>query len=407
MKRTPVLVALLLVFGPCPLSAQITWSGIYDFEIKKGGVGSKPELNELSNENLQLNVRNLQLFFDAVVDNDVSITGKMATTSRNQGIDVQLAFVTFWRLAGSALNVSAGKILTPFGSFVRRQLSPDNPLIGSPLFFYYQTNVSSSSGYLDSNGVLLAQSLYGGRLSTVYTGGYYVGAEVFGALADDLVQYDMALLNAPLASTNSEINLDKQVSFHGRAAIRPAIWGTLGASFCTGSFLERGTVNGFLNKTGGTERFKQQTIGLDLSLSYLYYEINAEYVNNRFNAPYIVYDFTVIPPYKSGLTGKDGLLLSSTELLVDLKIEAPFYPGLYVAGRYNSVRFGSITDPLGSSSTFGKEIPWDRDVQRYGAAIGYKPVRGVLIKVGYEWTKLDITPQPDLDAFGTQVSVSF
>lgn len=406
MKRTPVLAALLFACGPCLLSAQITWSGIYDFEIKKGGVGSKPELNELSNENLQLNVRNLQLFFDAVVDNDVSITGKMTTTSRNKSIDVQLAFVTFWRLAGSALNVSAGKILTPFGSFARRQLSPDNPLIGSPLFFYYQTNVSPAAGYLDSNGVLLSQSLYGGRLSTMYTGGYYVGAEAFGAFADDLVQYDMALLNAPLASTNSEINLDKQVAFHGRIAVRPAIWGTLGASFCTGSFLERVMVNGFLNQTGGTERFKQRAIGLDLSLSYLYYEINAEYVNNRFNAPYIVFVYD-IPPYKSGLTGKDELLLSSTELLVDLKIDAPFYPGLYVAGRYNRVRFGSITDPLGSSSTFGKEIPWDRNVQRYGAAIGYKPVRGVLIKVGYEWTKLDIKPQPDLDAFGTQVSVSF
>ncbi len=407
-------LALLIFFTlslPAVINAQITWSGIYDFEIRKGGKGSSLESNELPNDRLQLNVHNLQIFFDAALESGISFSGKIASSKSTapdiRGIDVELAYVTFSGLVDNALSISAGKILTPFGAFTRRQLSPDNPLPGNPMFYYYRTNVSAASGYLDSSGVLLAQSLYGGRLSTIYSGGYYVGVEIFGSFADDLLQYDVAVMNAPLSSQNSGLNLDKQLSYQGRIGIHPAIWGTFGVSYSTGSYLERGTVNSFLDSTGGTERFKQETVGFDVNLNYLFYELNAEYIINRFSAPYIVYDFTVTPPYRSGLSGTDELRLSGDELLIDVKIDAPFSPGLYLAGRFNTSVFGKIKDPSSNSTTFGKEVSWDRDVQRYAIALGYKPARGILIKIGYEWTKVDVSPRPDLDVFATQLSVSF
>jgi len=407
---------LLLVFGFClmvPLVslAQISLSGIYDFEIKKGGKDSKPESNKVTNDFLQLNIHSLQLFLDASIANDISFSSKLATSKRGGndaiGMDLELAYVTFSNIVGKAVNVSAGKVLTPFGTYTRRQLSPDNPLIGTPLFFYYATNVSSVSGYLDSTGVLLAQSLYGGRLSTVYYGGYYAGLEVFGSFADDFLFYDFAILNAPLSSTNPGVNLDKQPAFHGRVAIHPTIWGTFGVSLSTGSFLERGPVNYSLDWKWSVEDYTQRTIGFDLNLNHSYYELNAEYIMNRFHSPYIVYDFTLNPPYKSGLTGTSAVDLKSDELLIDLKIDAPFYPGLYVAARYNAVMFGDIKDPFSGSSTFGKTVPWDHDVQRFEVALGYKVARGVLMKLGYQWTKVDITPRPKLDVIGSQISVSF
>ena len=68
----------LLVF-PALAFSQISWSGIYDFEIQKGGSGSKLELNQLPNSYLQFNVQNLQLFVDATVDDGISLSTKIAT----------------------------------------------------------------------------------------------------------------------------------------------------------------------------------------------------------------------------------------------------------------------------------------------------------------------------------------
>jgi len=410
MKRFVDLLGVFLAM-PMVLSAQISIGGIYDFEIKKGGKDSKPESNKVQNEFLQLNVHGLQLFLDAAIADDISFSAKLAASKRGGGdavgVDLELAYVTVSNVVGKVLNVSAGKILTPFGTYTRRQLSPDNPLIGTPMFFYYATNASPVSGYLDSTGVLLAQSLYGGRLSTIYYGGYYAGLEVFGSLADEFLLYDFAVMNAPLSSTNAGLNLDKQPAFHGRVAVHPAIWGTFGASFSLGSFLERGPVNYFLDWKWSVEDYTQRTIGFDLNLNHTYYELNAEYILNRFHSPYIVYDFTVNPPYKSGLTGASALDLKSDEVLVDLKIDAPFYPGLYFAARYDAVMFGTIKDPSPTSPTFGKAISWDHDVQRFEVALGLKAARGVLIKIGYQWTKVDVTPRPQLDVVGSQISVRF
>ena len=409
--RSLVLVIGLTVLWDAIAPAQVSWSGIYTFEIKQGGKDSRLDANKVYNKYLQINLHDLQLFLDAQVADDIFLSAKLATSPRNtsnlKGVNLELAYVTFSDLFGTGASISAGKIITPFGTYAKRQLSPDNPLIGTPLFFYYSENVSPSSGYLDSTGVLLAQSLYGGRLSTIYYGGYFTGIELFGNLAGDLLFYDFAVMNAPLSSPASETNLNKQLTLQERVAVHPAIWGTAGISYSTGSFLDRGNVNYFLDNTGSVEDYKQNTLGFDLNLNYLYYELNAEYIMNTFHSPYAVYDYTLNPPYKSGLTGRTSLDLKSSELLVDVKFDAPFYPGLYLAGRYNMVSFGSIVDPFTASSTFGRSVPWDHDVTRFEVALGFKPARGVLTKLGYQWTKVNVNPRPDLDVFGFQVSVSF
>ncbi len=413
MRARFLLICAFVLLPRELVHAQITWSGIFDFGVMKGGGGSKPELNQLANDYVQLNVQDIQLFVDAAVSNDVSLSAKVATARQNpfdpRSVNLELAYATFWHLAGNGLNISAGKILTPFGAFTRRQLSPDNPLIGEPLFFYYQTNVSPVTGYLDPGGVLVAQG-YGGRLSTVYNGGYFTGVSAFGSFLDDALEYNVAVLNSPLSSPNTSVNMDKEVAFHGRIAVRPAIWGTVGFSYCTGSFIDHNSWNDFysLPGWGGTEQFKQTAAGIDVRLSYLYYEINAEFISNQFRSPYIIYDSRYSPPWWSGLTGTNSSInLSSNEILIDARIDVPFFPGLFLAGRYNTVTFGNIVDPWQSSPTYGKSIPWDRTVAKYAVGLGYRPTRGVLIKVGYEKTAVDVKPTPDLDVLASQLSVSF
>ena len=411
MRFRTALCTAIVFCVPAFLTAQVTWSGIYDFEISKGGSDSQPGWNQLPNKYVQFNVRNLQLFVDASVDNNITLATKISTNRQSsldpRFLDLELAYATFWNLAGNSLNISVGKMLTPFGEFTRRQLSPDNPLIGNPLFFYYQTNVSPVVGYLDKTNASYAQVTYGGSLSTIYQGGYFTGVSAFGSLADDLLEYNVAVMNAPLSSSTNAVNFDDEPAFHGRIALRPAIWCTLGISYCYGSFIDDNYVNQFLQAGGGIERFKQNVAGLDVRLSYLYYEVNAEYINNRYNAPYIVSAPSYSWGYTSGISDPDGLDLTSNELLIDLKVDLPFYPGMFVAGRYDALSFGSIIDPDVNSGTYGQSIPWDDNVAKYAVGIGYKPVHNVIIKLNYETTRIEASPRPDLDVVATQVSVSF
>jgi hypothetical protein len=409
MNSRNVFVALFIVSLPLTSFAQISWSGIYDFEIKKGGSGSSLGWNQLPNDNVQLSLQNFQLFVDATIHDQISLSAKIATYRQNttdpRYFDLELAYVTFWNVFGPSLNFSVGKILTPFGAFTRRQLSPDNPLIGQPLFFFYQTNVSPMSGYLDPGSASYAQTSYGEALSTMYDGGYYVGAEAFGSLADNLFDYGIAVMNSPLASPSTSVNLNGNIAVHGRVAFHPAMWGTVGFSYCTGSFVEQSVVNHFYDAQGGIEQFKQNTAGIDLTLSYLFYEIDAEYILNSYEAPYIIYSPSGW--YVSGLAPGKHLTLSNTEILVDAKIDIPFYPGLFVAGRFNTLTFGTMTDPYAASATVGQSIRWDNNVRKYAIGIGYKLVHNVLVKINYERTTIDTTPSPDLDVVAGQLSVSF
>ncbi len=401
---------LLLILFPAISLAQIRWWGIYDFEVLKGGKDSREDLNSVLNNYLQLNAHQFQLFAEADVSDDITLITCLANSPQEspnfKGVDIQLAYVTVSDLVGDALSVSLGKIVTPFGLFAKRQLAPDNPFIGYPLFFTYPQNVSPQTGYLDPGEVKSAGDQYGGRLNTIYTGAYFVGAEAFGSFVGNLFQYDIALMNAPLSSTSSDYNVNATPSIQGRVALHPAIWGTIGFSLATGPFMTPSSVNQSLQQSGGSlDDYRQTTYGVDLTLSYLYYELNAEYIFNRFKSPYIVYGETYT--YTSGLPAGEWLNMDSREFLADLRIDAPFYPGLFLALRYNPLRFGNITDPYIYSRTRGKRIPWNSNVTRYAVGLGYKPAHSVLIKLDYQKTDIDVSPRPNLDVAGLAVVISF
>ncbi|HTY36362.1 MAG TPA: hypothetical protein VMH23_04580 [Bacteroidota bacterium] len=409
MKRAR-LITLLLVFCSLSAPAQIKWWGIFDFEFQKGGKESRSDLNGLVNDRPQFTTRQVQLFADADITKDISLSAMIVNSPSRpfelKGIEFQLANVTFHDLAGEALSISAGKIFTPFGRFTKRQLAPDNPLIGKPLFYTFPLNISPFTGYLDSAGALIAQNTFGSRMNSMYNGGYYVGLEAFGSFVQGTLEYDVALMNAPLAPIVVDYNVDNDIAFHGRVAVHPAIWGTLGFSFATGSYMQSSPQNlPFENKIGSVSQFKQSTFGADLQLSYLYYELNAEYIANHFGAPYIL--ALGADAGNNGLAGATSMDLNSNEFFVDLKIDAPFYPGLFLAVRYDKLISSDIQDPYRLSPTFGASKPWNPDVGRYAVGIGYKPEHAVLLKVGYETTDISVNPRPNLDVFACALVITF
>ena len=368
------------------------------------------ELNSLPNSYVQINVHQFQLFMQADIDSNIAFTTSLANSPQDspnfKGVTFQLAYVTFYNVLGDALSLSAGKIVTPFGLFAKRQLATENPFIGYPLFFTYQLNISPQTGYLDKGGVAAASTRYGGQLSTIYTGAYYVGAEAFGSFVDDLLQYDVALTNAPLSSTSSDFNLNDNPSVQGRISLHPAIWGTFGLSYSSGPFMVPSSTNQYFQQAySSLNQYSQTTFGADAELAYLYYELDAEYVFNRFKSPYIISNSNY--QYVNGLPSGNWLNLDSQELLVDLRIDAAFFPGLFLALRYNPLWFGSIVDPDQNSPTYGKTIRWDDNVTRYAIGLGYRPTHSVLVKLDYQKTNVSLNPEPKLDVFGLAVVVSF
>ena len=394
-------------------SAQIHWWGVSDFEIRKGGEDSGLEKNNLPNDHVQFNFQELDLFIDADISTNISFTSKLATNPSKgldfKAIELQLAYVTFSNLLGDGLSLSAGKIVTPFGTYSKRQLPSENPFIGQPLFFSYRQNISPLTGYLGPKTTSLAyaqygtDTQYGNRLTTLYPCGYFTGIEASGFISS-LIDYDFALMNAPLSAANGDYNIDEGLAFHGRVAVHPGIWGTIGFSYAVGSFMQSSSVSQYFEQRYTTlNSFDQSTYGTDLRLSYLYFEINAEYIKNQFEAPYILYNSEY--EYDSGFLNGYSRSLGNQEYYIDVKVDAPFYPGLYLAVRYDALKFNDIPGPL-TSSTNSSTIAWDRNVVRSAVGLGYKPDHRVLMKLGFERTAVSLQPVPDLDVWGCAIVVT-
>lgn len=402
--------AAILILGliPMPVSSQITWNALYDFEFRKGGPGSSLDRNDVMNDNASFSIHRFQLFVNALVDDQISFTAKLQNNvifgEKLKEVEIQLAYITFRGLFGEDINISAGRILTPFGLFPKRQLSRENPLIGNPLYFQYQLKVSPSLGYRPD---LVPGDVYGG-LSTMYLGGYNTGVEVFGSALDGLLDYDVAMMNAPMSIVISDINTTGDFSYQGRLGFQPFMFLGFGFSGNYGRFMDK-NLGGYRPVIADStqkdfdenlDRYKQVAWGTDLTLSWAYYTVVAEYIHNRWSSPFIRTD---IYPYVSGLRKGEELNLVNREFLVDARVDIPFLVGLYVAGRFNVLTFGDIEDPRNRS--FSKA--WDNRVRRYAAGAGYKLARTVVLKVGYEWTIIDIDPQPYLNVWGLQLSALF
>lgn len=400
--------SLFAVLGVIPVlsSAQISWTGIYDFEFRKGGAGSSLERNDVMNRHPHFLVHRLQLFIDAEVDQQISFTAKLQNNviigEKLKDIEIQLAHLTYSGLFGEDINISAGRILTPFGQFARRQLSTDNPLIGYPLHFHYQLKVSPVIGYNPNPDPSLA---YGG-LSTMYIGGYNTGVEVFGTTAGGFIDYDFAVMNAPMSLYTSDISTSSRLSFQGRVGIQPFMFLGLGLSGNYGRFIDESLpgLRGFSYLIGDSVvrkfdenigKYNQLTAGIDLTFSWGFYTVFAEYLLNRWDAPF----FTPLPPtypYRR----VENVRLINREILVDARVDVPFVVGLYVAARLNVLTFDDIDNPLSR----GTSVAWDDRVRRYAVGVGYKLARTVTLKGGYEWTLLDINPRPYLNVWGVQLS---
>ena len=84
------------------------------------------------------------------------------------------------------------------------------------------------------------------------------------------------------------------------------------------------------------------------------------------------------------------------------KLATPW--GTFVAGRYDVMKFGKITNSA------GEQEPWDDDITRSEAGIGYRFSRDVTGKLVYQRSRIDheaTDKYRTLELFAAQLSVMF
>lgn len=392
------LFLILIIFLAINTSySQILWNGIYSFEMKKGGDESSELTNDIRNGNFTIYPGKLQLFIDAEIERDKIYFNSKIEANTNKSlkinpITIYQISVSFINLFDKDFNIEVGKILTPFGRFPKLQHAFDNPFISFPLSHRYYTPLSRINGF---NGFTLTQRLANQNdpgLQIVYHGTYFTGVKLFGSLFNNNLLYDFAITNTSISNYWSDLELNKQPAYTGRISFEPEPWINIGGSFSTGAFMDETPANSSLD----VNKYKQTVFGADLNLNYSYYDLTFEYINNKWNAPY----------FQPGMSGvlvlvNNDLNFQINSVFTSFKVDLPFIVGSYLAVKYEMMNFNEVD--FGNNN----KSKWYANLNSYEIAAGYKLSPRTLLKLSYQKNNKDITPEPEDDVLGMQISVGF
>ncbi len=397
MRKIVLLSFLLFSLN---LSAQVEWSGILDAGFTMGGKESNTITNGISDKYPNFNIQSLSLFLFSQLNDDFSFNGKLLYYPRLYGIQSPARIVmanVSWDPQGESFGFSAGKILTPFGLYPKKQHSSDNISFLPPLAYSYFVNIASKNeghpGYWPLAGEVGSYGANEVGSTTIFESGYQTGIKGY-FVYDEWIDIEIALTNSP-ASNPAEIKSNNAISTQGRIGFKPAIWYNLGISFNYGSYMDETPA------LENESKYKQLTIGIDQSFAYSYFEISGEYIFNKWNAPKFAggfYDYDKVTKEVMNFE------LYSHMFYTDIKIDIPFFPGLFLGTRLERILFPEFTNP---NSLKGKER-WDSDIDRITGVLGYRASKEVILKaIGFIQKTKSVAVDPKDDGLALQVSVSF
>jgi hypothetical protein len=260
----------------------------------------------------------------------------------------------------TAVHFQIGKFAAPFGSFIGRVSSDQNPLPTDPLPYDF---VTTYAGLSDTAAKILARKDVSGSKEwrvPVWEEVYAHGAMVFGNLGD--LRYAAAVMNSAPATFPYDWELHTEdyriPSIYLRASYTPDISSKLGASFARGPYTKWNDPS--VPPGRHASDFDQTAWGLDYSFSSGHFELFAEGIVSRLETPLAgdlhLWTFYIEPKYT-------------------------FLPGFYGALRFGQIRFGTVRDPSGDL------VPWDHDTTRLEAGGGYFFTRNFFVKAGFQFNK--------------------
>ncbi len=287
------------------------------------------------------------------------------------------------------LGFRVGLIPLVVGGWQDRAYPSRQPLIGAPLLAQYILPLRNDSLPVGPDE-LLAQR--GAGVATRYATGfpgqgsgvavYYehcwdTGIEAFGSLGR--VRYRLAAMEGTPGSAATKVRDQKSgTSLEARLIAHFGSWLRLGGSWARGPYLKEKLAP--LLPTGrSTHDYRQALWGADLQLKLNRWEAHGEWVENRYDSPFVA----------AGLRTRGYY----GELAVEVTA------GLRLAARYSELRFSKIADST------ARRVSWDADAGRLeaGATYAFWEDR-VALKAVVQRTRVALTPRRVEDIAALQLA---
>jgi hypothetical protein len=271
-------------------------------------------------------------------------------------------------------DIQVGRVPPTFGAFSRRTYANDNPLIGYPLAYQYNTTLrpdaipasadellrKRSSGWLVRYAYGDSGAQQGVPLVSAFRWDTGVQAHATAGMLSATVAVTAGTVSNPLFSDD---NHGRQVA--GRVELRPIAGLILGSSLARGPFVSDAAARAVVGD-GHDGDFTQTAWGGDAEYSRGHYLLRVETIVSRWRLP-------VAPPVADQLALQNPLDAVSTSVEGRYKLR----PDFYVAARVDHLGF---SDQQGVLAT----LPWDAPVTRFEIGGGYSLQRNLVLKASYQ-----------------------
>jgi hypothetical protein len=365
-------------------------SGLLDL-VATGNSAAIP-LNSLYRGDTSFDAYRLRLFVDGAVTDRIQVHTQLLF-AETSGARAFGAYVVADPWVGRDLRFLAGELPWLIGAFGPRSYSDKNPLIGHPMMYQYHTTLRPDQLVSDADA-LLGQAgsgndgvnyASGGRaqrgMPIVYDQWWDFGVGIEGSHRP--LEFAAGILNGTPGYTEPARDENGGKSIVGRVGLVPTAGARFGVSLAYGPYLA-GDFAGSLPAGRRAEDYHQRLGMADAEWSIAHLTLRAEGYANAWETP-TVGDLRVRGFYAEG------------------KYTLP--AGLYVAGRYEIMRFSDLRDSTGAAR------PWDKNWDRTEVGAGYRIARGAVVKVAYQ-TNLEHAAlageEPErYDLLAAQLSIRF
>jgi hypothetical protein len=281
----------------------------------------------------------------------------------------------------SWVNLQFGKFATFYGNFVPRHDSWNNPFINAPLPYENISGISDQAAAPTRTAFLKRRTQTDIKekwLPIIWGPSYTSGGAIFGTV--EKLDYAFEFKNASLSSRPEVWDaFDTQWShptYTGRLGYRPNAAWNVGANASYGSYLLPSAAKPGLS----IGDFQQITVGPDVSFSWRHWQFWAEAMASRYEVPNVG-DAETVAYY--------------------VESRYKFTPKLFGALRWNQQLFDDVKNAA------GMDVPWDRDMWRAEAAIGYRFTRHLQTKLQYSYSHQKGSIQQGEQMAAAQLTLKF
>ena len=251
MKSVKTLIGIVFLFFALSEQnyAQIQLNGSFDMELSAGGEQSRFITNGISREFEELNlaVTQLNAFLFAPISDVIFIESRIQLDTWGSGKlnspRISLASLT-WDNPENSYIIKAGRFISPFGFYTKRQLTTDRVFVQHPLGYSYFTNISDIRGYWPEAGNNTNAEYEEGDvgLPTIYFAGYVTGIGTQIELRKDKLFLDATLTNGTPITIRDRSTLPN-LALTSRLFYRPYVFWEQGISMSFGNFMHGDDLN--------------------------------------------------------------------------------------------------------------------------------------------------------------------